>query len=112
MKDGVLRFTFGKTTRMHGEPVGAAMGGNTWAAFAGSDGQAVVDGDFAMEEDELQTVLKALRKGGIDVVAIHNHMTHEEPRIVFLHYWGTGPVASLAQVLRSALDAQAAGGRR
>lgn len=112
MKDGVLRFTFGKTTRMQGETVGAAMGVNTWAAFAGSDGQAVVDGDFAMEEHELQTVLKALRKGGIDVVAIHNHMTHEEPRIVFLHYWGTGPAARLAQVLQSALEAQAATGRR
>src|SRR5438093_13544319 len=73
LKDGVLRFTFGKTARMHGQTVGAAMGVNTWAAFAGSDGQAAVDGDFAMEEDDLQTVLKALRKGGIDVVAIHNH---------------------------------------
>ena len=112
MKDGVLRFTIGKTTRMHGETVGAAMGVNTWAAFAGSDDQAVVDGDFAMEEHELQTVLKALRKGGIDVVAIHNHMIHEEPRIVFLHYWGTGPAARLAQVLRSALEAQAVTGRR
>ncbi|HKI04926.1 MAG TPA: DUF1259 domain-containing protein [Thermoanaerobaculia bacterium] len=107
MKDGVLRFTFGKTARMHGETVGAAMGVNTWAAFAGSDGQAAVDGDFAMEEQELQTVLKALRKGGIDVVAIHSHMTGEEPRIVFLHYWGLGPAARLAQALRSALAAQA-----
>jgi hypothetical protein len=111
MKDGVLRFTFGKTARMHGEAVGAAMGVNTWAAFAGSDGQAVVDGDFAMEERELQPVLKALRKGGIDVVAIHNHMTGEEPRIIFLHYWGLGPAARLAQALRSALDAQAAASR-
>jgi uncharacterized protein DUF1259 len=108
LKDGVLRFTFGKTTRMHGETAGAAMGVNTWAAFAGSDVQAVVDGDFAMEERELQAVLKALRKGGIDVVAIHNHMTGEEPRIVFLHYWGVGPAVRLAGVLRSALDAQAA----
>ena len=65
-----------------------------------------------MEEHELQTVLKALRKGGIDVVAIHNHMTHEEPRIVFLHYWGTGPAPRLAQVLRSALEAQASMGHR
>lgn len=86
--------------------------GIAWSIFAGSDGQAVVDGDFAMEEDELQTVLKALREGGIDVVASHNHMTHEEPRIVFLHYWGTGPADRLARVLRSALEAQAATGRR
>jgi uncharacterized protein DUF1259 len=111
LKDGVLRFTFGKTTRMHGETAGAAMGVNTWAAFAGSDQQAVVDGDFAMEERELQAVLKALRKAAIDVVAIHNHMTGEEPRIVFLHYWGVAPAAELARGLRSALDAQAAASR-
>jgi hypothetical protein len=112
LKEGVLRFTFGKTTAMHGETVGAPMGVNTWAAFAGSDAQAMVDGDFAMEERELQAVLKALRKGGIDIVAIHNHMTGEEPRIVFLHYWGVGPADRLAQGLRSALDAQAAASRR
>jgi hypothetical protein len=110
-KDGVLRFVFGKTTRMHREKVGAAMGVNTWAAFAGTDAQAVVDGDFAMEESELQAVLKALRKAGIDVVAIHHHMTGEEPRIVFLHYWGVGPADRLAQGLRSALDAQRAAAR-
>ena len=70
-----------------------------------------MDGDFAMEERELQAVLKALRKAGIDVVAIHNHMTGEEPRIVFLHYWRVGPAARLAQGLRSALGAQAAAPR-
>ena len=72
------------------------MGVNTWAAFAGSDDKAVVDGDFAMLESELQPVLKALRAGGIDVVAIHNHMTGESPRIMFLHYWGVGPTETLA----------------
>jgi hypothetical protein len=107
-KDGVLRFSIGKTSHMHGEAVGNAMGVNTWAAFAGGQGQAVVDGDFAMYEGELQAVLKALRKAGINVAAIHNHMTDETPRIVFLHYWGIGPAADLARGLKSALDAQAA----
>jgi hypothetical protein len=80
------------------------MGVNTWAAFAGADDKAVVDGDVAMLESELQAVLKALRAGGIAVVAIHNHMTNETPRIVFLHYWGVGPTEALAKTLRSALD--------
>jgi len=110
LKDGVLRFSLGKPARMHGEEVGNAMGVNTWAAFAGGDGEAVVDGDFAMFEGELQAVLKALRKAGIDVLAIHNHMTGELPRVVFLHYWGIGPAVQLARGLRSALDAQAAAG--
>ena len=80
------------------------MGVNTWAAFAGSDDNAVVDGDFAVTENELQPVLKALRAGGIDVVAIHSHMTGETPRILFLHYWGRGKAANLAGVVKKALD--------
>jgi hypothetical protein len=82
------------------------MGVNTWAAFAGSDDKAVVDGDFAMYEKEVQGVLKALRGAGIQIVAIHNHMTGEEPRVVFLHYWGIGPTADLAKGLKAALDTQ------
>ena len=80
------------------------MGVNTWAAFAGSDSQAVVDGDFAVLETELQPVLKALRGAGINIVAIHQHMIGEVPRVMFLHYWGTGSVDALASGLRTALD--------
>ncbi len=86
-----------------GHAMGAAMGVNTWAAFAGTDDRAIVDGDFAMLEGELQDVLKALRKGGINIVAIHQHMTHEQPRMLFLHYWGVGRTEDLARALASAL---------
>jgi len=89
---------------MHGGVMGNTMGVNTWAAFAGSDDQAVMDGDFAMLESELQPVLKALRGAGINIVAIHQHMTGESPRIMFLHYWGTGSTEALARGLRAALD--------
>jgi hypothetical protein len=106
--NGVHKVTIAKPTKMHGHEMGAAMGVNTWAAFAGADHRAIVDGDFAMFEDELQAVLKALRKNNINVVAIHNHMTHENPRVVFLHYWGVGPVEELANGVKAALDAQAA----
>ncbi len=104
LKDGVYKVVIGRTTKMGGHTVGKAMGVNTWAAFAGSDEKAVVDGDFAMLESELQAVLKALRGGGIDVVAIHNHMTNENPRIVFLHFWGVGPSDGLAKTIKAALD--------
>jgi hypothetical protein len=82
------------------------MGVNTWAAFAGSDDNAVVDGDFAVLEGELQGVLKALRKANINIVAIHHHMSGETPRILFLHYWGRGSTAALARGLKAALDTQ------
>jgi len=79
---------------------------NAWAAFAGSDENAVVDGDFAVTEDELRTALKSLREAGINTVAIHSHMTGEEPRIIFFHYGGRGPAQSLAQSIRKALPAE------
>ena len=107
-KDGMFKVVIGRSAAMHGVPVGAEMGINTWAAFAGTDDQAVVDGDFAMIESELQTVLKAMRKEGINIVAIHQHMINEQPRILFLHYWGSGKAVSLAQSLETVLKAQAA----
>ncbi len=82
------------------------MGVNTWAAFAGRDDNAVVDGDFAMLEDELQGVLKSLRRSGVNIVAIHHHRSGEEPRILFLHYWGRGATSDLAQAVKDALAPQ------
>jgi hypothetical protein len=104
MGSGVYKVTIGRTAGMHGHAIGSTMGINTWAAFSGTNDLAVVDGDFAMTEAELQPVLKALRHAGIDIVAIHQHMTNEEPRIMFLHYWGVGPAEDLARGLRAALD--------
>jgi hypothetical protein len=101
---GVYKVTVGRTAHMHGHAVGGTMGVNTWAAFAGTDERAVVDGDFAMTESELQPVLKALRRAEIQIVAIHQHMSGEDPRIVFLHYWGIGRAEALARGVRSALD--------
>ena len=84
------------------------MGVNTWAAFAGTSDNAMVDGDFAVTEGELQTVLKSLRGSDINIVAIHQHMTNEKPRILFLHYWGKGKAIELAAAVKLSLDAQAA----
>ena len=101
---GVYKVTIGRTAHMHGRAVGSTMGVNTWAAFSGTNDRAVVDGDFAMTESELQPVLKALRHADIQIVAIHQHMTGEEPRIMFLHYWGVAQVEDLARGVRAALD--------
>jgi hypothetical protein len=101
---GMFKVTLGRTTKMHGATMGSAMGINTWAGFAGTDADAVVDGDFAVLEDELQLVLKSLRKAKINIVAIHQHMTHEQPRIMFRHYWGQGKADDLAKAVRTAVN--------
>jgi hypothetical protein len=107
--NGMFKVVIGREVKMPcGCPMTKEMGVNTWAAFAGTDDNAVVDGDFAVLEDELQPVLKSLRSEGINIVAIHHHMTHEEPRMLFLHYWGRGPVATLTQALKKTLDRQKA----
>jgi hypothetical protein len=100
VNNGMVKFTIGRPAKMHGVTIGSTMGVNTWAAFAGSDDNAVVDGDFAVSEDELQPVLKSLLKSNINIVAIHQHMTHEQPRIMFFHYWGRGAAKDLAQVVK------------
>jgi hypothetical protein len=105
--NGMFKVVVGRNAKMPcGCEMTKEMGVNTWAAFAGTDDNAVVDGDFAVLEDELQPVLKALRRAEVNIVAIHHHMTHEEPRILFLHYWGKGKAADLANAVNAAFKAQ------
>ncbi len=103
----VYKITIGRddlTLTEMGAPINARMGLNTWAAFVGTNENAAVAGDVAMLAKEVTPVLKALRKNGLDVVAIHHHMTETRPTIYFLHYWGTGPADKLATGFRAALD--------
>ena len=109
MKGGMYKAVIGRRATMHGREVGKQMGVNTWAAFAGSDESAFVDGDFAVLESELQGVLKELRRADINIVAIHNHMVYDQPRYIFLHYWGRGSTVELARGIRAALDALGSG---
>ena len=87
-----------------GATINARMGLNTWAAFTGTNEKAAIAGDVAMLESELTPVLTALRKNGLDVVAIHHHMTGVRPMVVFLHYWGTGPADTLALGFKAAVN--------
>jgi len=103
----VYKITIGRSDlsiKEMGATINARMGLNTWAAFYGSDSEAVVAGDVAMLEAEVTPVLKALRANGLDVVAIHHHMTGTQPAIFFLHYWGKGEAQKLARGVRAAVD--------
>ncbi len=107
MSKGVYKYTIGRPDvklREHGVPVSTFLGFNTWAAFQGTPEKAAVAGDFTMLEDEVAPVIKALVENGIEVVAVHNHMIKEQPRVFFLHYWGIGTARQLATGLRAALD--------
>ncbi len=103
----VYKITIGrddlKLTEM-GAPINSRMGLNTWAAFVGTNDNAAIAGDVAMLANEVEPVLKALRKNGLDVVAIHHHMIGTQPTIYFLHYWGTGPAEKLAGGFKAAVN--------
>jgi hypothetical protein len=103
----VYKFTLPRTDLKvveMGATINARMGLNTWAAFTGTNEKAAVAGDVAMLESEVTPVLKVLRKNGLDVVAIHHHMTADRPMIIFLHYWGTGPADKLATGFKAAVN--------
>lgn len=107
LSQGVYKYTIGRpdiTLKEHGIGVSSFLGFNTWAAWQGSSEHAAVCGDFTMLENEVQPVIKTLIENGIEVVAVHNHMVHEKPKIFFLHYWGIGAAGKLAKGLKSALD--------
>jgi hypothetical protein len=103
----VYKITLGRddlNVKDMGATINARMGLNTWAAFVGTNSDAAVAGDIAMLENEVNPVLKALRSNGLDVVAIHHHMLNTQPMIIFLHYWGRGPVEKLATGFKAAVD--------
>jgi hypothetical protein len=107
MSKGVYKYTIGRPDvklTEHGAPVTTFMGFNTWASWQGTPENAAVAGDFTMLADEVAPVIKALIENGIEVVAVHNHMVHEQPRTFFLHYWGVGNAEQLARGFRAALD--------
>ena len=112
---GVYKITIGRDDiklKEMGAAINARMGLNTWAAFYGSNDDAVVAGDVAMLEDEVTPTLKALRAHGLDVVAIHHHMIGTQPVVIFLHYWGRGPAEKLAAGFKAALDQSGKGGQQ
>ncbi len=105
-KGGVVKVTLFRKAAMHDSAFGGSMGLTTWAAFTGSDAYAAIDGDFAMTADEVQPVLRALRRAKIHIVALHNHMIGETPAYYFTHFWAKGPALEIARGFRAALEAQ------
>ncbi len=111
----VYKITLGRddlNVKEMGATINARMGLNTWAAFVGTNEDAAVAGDVAMLESEVTATLKALRGHGLEVVAIHHHMTNSRPVVIFLHYWGRGPADKLATGFKAAVDELSKGSKQ
>ncbi|MGH9547727.1 MAG: DUF1259 domain-containing protein, partial [Terriglobales bacterium] len=81
---------------------GLALG--SWAAFSGTNDSASVMGDLVLLQTEVNPVMEKLRASGFEIMAVHNHLLGETPRVVYMHYMGHGPAVELATSLRSALS--------
>jgi len=103
----VLAFAFPRSygISMHGVALPPGMGMATAINFQGAPGGVAATGDFVLKEPEVNGVISILRKGGVSVTAEHNHMLEDEPRTVFLHFWGEGKAEAVAKTLREAVDA-------
>jgi hypothetical protein len=104
---GTYQFSFPRAEQVteDGMAVPASLGLATAINFQPtSNGRAVATGDFVMIASEVPSVLAELRRHGIEVTALHNHLVGEQPRLFFMHFWGNDQVIRLAEGLRAALD--------
>jgi hypothetical protein len=74
-----------------------------WAAFVKSGNDAFTYGDLVVLEDEVNPVIGKLEERGLELSALHNHLLHETPRVMFIHFVGRGDEVELAKGLREAL---------
>jgi hypothetical protein len=79
----------------------------SWGGFmkTSTEGQLMTMGDLVLLADEVNPVIRALQAGGLDVLAIHNHLIGESPQVIYVHFGGHGDAQLVAKTLRSALDA-------
>ncbi|MFL6776249.1 MAG: DUF1259 domain-containing protein [Sphingomicrobium sp.] len=104
---GTYQFSFSRAEQISedGMAVPASLGLATAINFQPTgNGRAVATGDFVMVGSEVPTIIAELRRHGIEVAALHNHLINEQPRLFFMHFWGNGETAALALGLRAALD--------
>lgn len=105
--NGVYQFSFPRAETLHdgGMILSSSMGAGTAINFQPTDGgKAAITGDFVMIASEVNLVIDALQKGGIEITALHNHMLNDEPRLLFMHFWANDDATKLAKGLRGALD--------
>jgi len=106
--DGPLKFAMPRKdlkVTVDGTPIKAGLALGSWAAFSSSGDNAMVMGDLVVTEEEVGPVMAKLQLGGIEVTALHNHVLHELPRVMYMHIGGHGNAAKLAQTIHDALSA-------
>src|SRR6201982_2789619 len=103
----VYRVSFPRTdlhVSVNGVAIKPGLALGSWAAFLGTDDNAMVMGDLVLLEEELNPVMAKLRSYHFEITAVHNHVMEETPKVLYMHYTGHGSAAELATSLRAALS--------
>jgi hypothetical protein len=103
----VMKYSFPRSdmqVTVAGVAVKPALALGTWVAFKKvAGGHTMAMGDLVLGEDEVSAVMRTLQQGGVEQTALHNHVLHESPRVMYMHISAHGDAAKIAQTIRSAL---------
>ncbi|HJX83704.1 MAG TPA: DUF1259 domain-containing protein [Candidatus Angelobacter sp.] len=75
----------------------------SWIAFSSPGADAMLMGDLVLAEDEVSPVMLALQENGLRITALHNHVLHETPRVMYMHIAGHGDAVKLAGALKKVI---------
>jgi hypothetical protein len=103
---GVYRAAIGRKVLLRGETVGREFGMSTWVSFAGTNDRALGQVELVATAEELQRTLSTICSSGMHVTSIRNHTIGEHPQLVFVRFWGEGPVVDMAKSVRHVLEVQ------
>jgi Domain of Unknown Function (DUF1259) len=80
-----------------------ALGG--WIAMhrSGRGNEVMAMGDLVLSDDEVAPVMSALQAGGITQSALHHHLLHESPRVLYMHVHAMGDAVAIAKTIRTAM---------
>lgn len=91
------------TLRVGDVTVAPSLALGAWAGFGGTPTDAIMMGDLVLTNAEIKPVLAEFARQRLDVTAVHNHLTGEEPRITYVHFHGQGRASDLATRLNHVL---------
>ena len=104
--DGTFKFSMPRKdlkVTVNGTPIKAGLALGSWVAFEGTPDHAMAMGDLVLTESEVEPVMLKLQEEGIQETALHNHLLHENPRVLYMHIEGHGEAVKLAKAVHDAL---------
>jgi hypothetical protein len=104
--DGAYKFGLPRgdlKVSVDGVEVKPALALGSWLAFSSPGQDTMLMGDLVLAEDEVSPVMLALQEKGLQITALHNHVLHETPRVMYMHIAGHGDAVKLAEAMKQVI---------